>query len=81
MFTTLVLHSIFVTAVMIMQISGVTATIFGCSGFLGRYITNYLARAGSQCVIPHRADEVNVQYLKQMGDLGMVSSTSRPCQS
>ena len=58
-----------------MQISGVTATIFGCSGFLGRYITNYLARAGSQCVIPHRADEVNVQYLKQMGDLGMVGTT------
>ncbi|KAK9841575.1 hypothetical protein WJX74_008180 [Apatococcus lobatus] len=54
------------------SISGVTATIFGCSGFLGRYLTNYLARAGSQCVVPHRADEVNVQYLKQMGDLGMI---------
>lgn len=61
-----------VLAGVIVQISGVTATVFGCSGFLGRYIVNALARQGSQVVVPYRRDEVDVQYLRQMGDLGQV---------
>ncbi|BDA40605.1 NADH dehydrogenase [ubiquinone] 1 alpha subcomplex subunit [Coccomyxa sp. Obi] len=54
------------------SVSGVTATVFGCSGFLGRYIVNALARQGTQVVVPYRRDDVDVQYLRQMGDLGQV---------
>jgi NAD(P)-dependent dehydrogenase (short-subunit alcohol dehydrogenase family) len=54
----------------LLQISGITATVFGCSGFLGRYLVNALARQGSQVVVPYRADDVDVQHLRQMGDLG-----------
>ncbi|KAL6784822.1 NUOA9 [Auxenochlorella protothecoides x Auxenochlorella symbiontica] len=54
------------------SVSGVTATIFGCSGFLGRYIAQSLARIGCQLVFPHRCDDLDVQHLRPMGDLGQV---------
>ncbi|KAK9916799.1 hypothetical protein WJX75_007161 [Coccomyxa subellipsoidea] len=54
------------------SISGVTATVFGCTGFLGRYIVNALARQGTQVVVPYRRDDLDVQYLRQMGDLGQI---------
>ena len=44
--------------------------MFGCTGFLGRYIVNALARQGSQVVVPYRADDLDAQHLRQMGDLG-----------
>ena len=58
------------------QVSGVIATLFGSAGFLGRYVTNSMARQGSQVVYPHRCDELNVQHLKVMGDLGQVGGAS-----
>lgn len=61
-----------------MQISGITATVFGASGFLGRYVVNALARQGTQCVLPHRCDDLDVQHLKQMGDLGQASLSPLP---
>lgn len=54
--------------------SGVVATVFGSTGFLGRYVVNALARAGSQVVVPYRCDDVDMQHLRQMGDLGQVLS-------
>lgn len=54
------------------QISGITATIFGPSGFLGRYFVQALARQGSQVVCPYRCDDLDVQHLRVMGDLGQV---------
>ena len=57
--------------------SGITATVFGASGFLGRYVVNALGRQGSQVVIPHRCDDLDVQHLKTMGDLGQVR---KPCK-
>ena len=60
----------------LLQVSGITATIFGASGFLGRYVVNALARQGTQCVVPHRCDDLDVQHLKMMGDLGQVHSLS-----
>ncbi|CAK0735404.1 hypothetical protein CVIRNUC_000575 [Coccomyxa viridis] len=54
------------------SVSGVTATVFGCTGFLGRYIVNALARQGTQVVVPYRADDIDAQFLRQMGDLGQV---------
>uniref|UniRef100_A0AAR2LW49 NADH dehydrogenase [ubiquinone] 1 alpha subcomplex subunit 9, mitochondrial n=1 Tax=Pygocentrus nattereri TaxID=42514 RepID=A0AAR2LW49_PYGNA len=52
--------------------SGIAATVFGASGFLGRYVVNRLGRIGSQIVIPHRCDQYDVMYLRPMGDLGQI---------
>lgn len=54
------------------SVSGLTATVFGCSGFLGRYVVQALARMGSQVVVPYRCDELDVQHLRPMGDLGQM---------
>lgn len=52
--------------------NGVTATIFGCSGFIGRYVAQSLGRMGTQLVLPYRCDAVDVQHLRTMGDLGQI---------
>lgn len=54
------------------SVSGITATIFGCSGFLGRYVANAIGNTGGQLVLPHRCDDTDVQHLRTMGDLGQV---------
>lgn len=53
-------------------VSGVVATVFGATGFLGRYVVNRLGRIGSQVVIPYRCDEYDMMYLRPMGDLGQI---------
>ncbi|KAF2679162.1 NADH-ubiquinone oxidoreductase-like protein 40 kDa subunit [Lentithecium fluviatile CBS 122367] len=53
------------------SIGGYTATIFGATGFLGRYIVNRLARNGVTCIIPFR-EEMAKRHLKVAGDLGRV---------
>ena len=50
---------------------GHTATVFGATGFLGRYIVNRLARAGNTVVVPFR-EEMAKRHLKVTGDLGRV---------
>lgn len=52
--------------------SGVVATVFGATGFLGRYIVNRLGRMGSQVIVPFRGDEHDHRHLRPMGDLGQV---------
>ena len=54
------------------SVSGITACIFGASGFLGKYVVNRMGKIGSRCVIPHRGDEIDVRHLKLAGDLGAV---------
>ncbi|KAL3154426.1 hypothetical protein ABBQ32_013898 [Trebouxia sp. C0010 RCD-2024] len=54
------------------SVSGITATVFGATGFLARYIINTLAKAGSQVVMPYRCDDLDVQHLRTMGDLGQM---------
>jgi len=54
------------------SVSGVIATVFGCTGFLGRYVVNSLGRVGSQVVIPYRGEEKSYNHLKVMGDLGQI---------
>lgn len=54
------------------SVSGIVATVFGGSGFLGRYIVNNLGRIGSQVVTPYRGDGMNVRHLKLAGDLGQI---------
>ncbi|XP_058501613.1 NADH dehydrogenase [ubiquinone] 1 alpha subcomplex subunit 9, mitochondrial [Solea solea] len=52
--------------------SGISATVFGATGFLGRYVVNRLGRIGSQVVIPHRCDQYDLMYFRPMGDLGQM---------
>lgn len=64
--------------------SGHVATVFGSSGFLGRYVVQKLgtslpncdqahiaARKGTQVVVPYRNAD-NARFLKVMGDLGRI---------
>jgi NADH dehydrogenase (ubiquinone) 1 alpha subcomplex subunit 9 len=53
------------------SVSGHVATVFGATGFLGRYVVNRLAQKGTQVVIPYR-DEDGKRHLKLMGDLGQI---------
>ena len=46
--------------------------MFGCSGFVGRYVVQSLGSMGTRLVLPYRCDDVDVQHLRVMGDLGMV---------
>ncbi|KAG8972942.1 hypothetical protein FRB90_010074, partial [Tulasnella sp. 427] len=52
-------------------VTGHVATVFGCTGFLGRYLVSKLAKAGTQVIVPFR-DEDEKRHLKVMGDLGQV---------
>ncbi|XP_042323192.1 NADH dehydrogenase [ubiquinone] 1 alpha subcomplex subunit 9, mitochondrial isoform X1 [Sceloporus undulatus] len=54
------------------SVSGIVATVFGATGFLGRYVVNRLGRIGSQVIIPHRCDQYDLMYLRPMGDLGQL---------
>jgi len=46
------------------SVSGVTATVFGCTGALGRYVVNKLGRVGTHVVVPHRQhDEDSTRHL------------------
>ncbi|XP_039471748.1 NADH dehydrogenase [ubiquinone] 1 alpha subcomplex subunit 9, mitochondrial isoform X2 [Oreochromis aureus] len=52
--------------------SGIAATVFGATGFLGRYVVNRLGRIGSQIIIPHRCDQYDLMHFRPMGDLGQI---------
>ncbi|GMM34353.1 hypothetical protein DASC09_016780 [Saccharomycopsis crataegensis] len=52
--------------------TGYTATVFGASGFLGRYLVSKLARHGTLTVVPYR-DDMKKRFLKVCGDLGVVN--------
>ncbi|KAF4983817.1 hypothetical protein FZEAL_854 [Fusarium zealandicum] len=53
------------------SLGGHTATVFGATGQLGRYIVNRLARQGCTVVVPYR-EEMTKRHLKVTGDLGRV---------
>ncbi|KAL8840234.1 MAG: hypothetical protein Q9170_001441 [Blastenia crenularia] len=52
-------------------VQGHTATVFGATGFLGRYIVHRLASRGCTVVVPFR-EEMAKRHLKVTGDLGRV---------
>jgi NADH dehydrogenase (ubiquinone) 1 alpha subcomplex subunit 9 len=56
------------------SLGGHTATVFGATGFLGRYVVNRLAQAGCTVVVPYR-EEMAKRHLKVTGDLGRVVFT------
>ncbi|KAL9318225.1 hypothetical protein ACSQ67_014742 [Phaseolus vulgaris] len=51
---------------------GIIATVFGATGFLGRYVVQQLAKMGSQVLVPFRGSEDCPRHLKLMGDLGQI---------
>ena len=55
------------------SVSGATVTVFGATGFVGRYVLNRFAKMGCRVVVPFRGDEIMVRHLKPMGDLGVVN--------
>ncbi|CAJ1968251.1 unnamed protein product [Sphenostylis stenocarpa] len=54
------------------SVSGIIATVFGATGFLGRYVVQHLAKMGSQVLVPFRGSEDCPRHLKLMGDLGQI---------
>lgn len=52
--------------------TGYTATVFGATGFLGRYLASRIAKNGTITVLPHR-DDMKKRFLKVPGDLGVVN--------
>jgi NADH dehydrogenase (ubiquinone) 1 alpha subcomplex subunit 9 len=52
--------------------NGIVATVFGCTGFVGRYVCNKLGKSGTQMILPYRADHAEAIRLKMCGDLGQV---------
>jgi len=53
--------------------SGSVATVFGCSGFLGRYVVETLSEAGMYVVAPFRTEPKTVDHLKILGEVGQVA--------
>lgn len=52
--------------------NGLVVTIFGSSGFLGRYVANKFGKIGSQLICAYRGDSYELERLKVVGDLGQV---------
>jgi len=52
--------------------TGNVVTVFGASGFIGKYVVNRLAKEGNQVIIPYRGDPYEVHRLKVAGDLGQI---------
>jgi NADH dehydrogenase (ubiquinone) 1 alpha subcomplex subunit 9 len=54
-------------------VSGITATVFGATGFLGKYVVNRFGKIGTRVILPHRGDDGDITKLKLAGDLGVVN--------
>ncbi|XP_012536246.1 NADH dehydrogenase [ubiquinone] 1 alpha subcomplex subunit 9, mitochondrial [Monomorium pharaonis] len=52
--------------------NGIVCTVFGATGFVGRYVCNRLGKIGTQLIIPYRGDMYNCLPLKLCGDLGQI---------
>nr|CAH7724159.1 unnamed protein product [Callosobruchus chinensis] len=52
--------------------NGIVATVFGATGFIGRYVVNRLGKIGTQIIIPYRGDNYEPFRMKVMGDLGQI---------
>jgi len=53
--------------------NGVVATVFGATGFLGKYVVNRLAQNGTMINIPYRGQDMDTRHLRVMGDLGQIN--------
>lgn len=62
------------------SVSGITATVFGSYGFVGRYFMNELGKCGSRVYAPFRGDELEMREVRQMfdhGQLGLIPFSPR----
>jgi NADH dehydrogenase (ubiquinone) 1 alpha subcomplex subunit 9 len=53
--------------------SGIVATVFGATGFMGSSMVTRLGKIGSQVIIPYRCDPYVVRPLRLCGELGQVN--------
>eukprot|EP01035_Chromulina_nebulosa_P055346 gene55346-75849_t len=60
--------------------NGITATVFGAYGFMGRYFVNDLGRCGTRVYVPFRGCEMEVRHLKPSFDLGQVGQADNPAR-
>jgi len=51
---------------------GIVSTVFGATGFSGRFVVNLLANAGAQIVVPFRDTEKAYRHLKVVGEVGQL---------
>lgn len=56
----------------IKSFTGITATVFNGSGFLGRHVIFKLAKSGAQLVIAYRGSGYSEEKLRINGDLGQI---------
>nr|CCA16216.1 NADH dehydrogenase putative [Albugo laibachii Nc14] len=56
------------------QGNGLTVTVFGCTGFIGRYVCAELGEKGHTIVAPYRGDISEVNHIRVMADLGNTAS-------
>jgi hypothetical protein len=66
--------------------SGKIITVFGATGFLGRYVVDALGRSGSTLIVPTRDDDISWRHLKVRGVLlvvlgALISTHSLACVS
>ncbi|EFN68349.1 NADH dehydrogenase [ubiquinone] 1 alpha subcomplex subunit 9, mitochondrial [Camponotus floridanus] len=52
--------------------NGIVCTVFGATGFVGRYVCNRLGKIGTQLILPYKGDMYKCLPLKLCGDLGQV---------
>jgi len=55
------------------SVAGATITVFGATGFLGRYVCSRLGAMGARMLIPYRGDEIYTRHLRPMADLGAIN--------
>ena len=55
------------------SVAGATVTVFGATGFLGRYVCSRLGAMGARMLIPYRGDEIYTRHLRPMADLGGIN--------
>ena len=55
------------------SVAGATITVFGATGFLGRYVCSRLGAMGARMLIPYRGDEIYTRHLRPMADLGGIN--------
>ncbi|KAI3380362.1 hypothetical protein SNEBB_003326 [Seison nebaliae] len=52
--------------------NGRVATVFGATGFAGKYIVSRLLKKGTQVIIPYRGNPEDVRNLRPPSDLGQI---------
>jgi len=54
------------------RFSGNAVTVFGATGFMGKYVVNHLAKDGNQLILPYRLEPDHVRKLQRSGELGQI---------